>query len=168
MSHELLYAIFIPRLENPLHDGAVIIKNYRLKEAGSLLPLSVNPRLDKSLGTRHRAALGITEKADAISVVVSEERGTISLCFDGRISKNLDAQSLRKALLGLFSTEKIKARRKAAEERRLRASKSATGAPRDSAIIEESAEGDEGESDNGEIPSADSAEKDSTSERVVH
>ena len=102
VTKELLYTIFIPRMENPLHDGAVIIKNLRIREAGAILPLSGNPRLDKALGTRHRASLGITEETDAVAIVVSEERGTISLCFNGRISKNLDVDSLRKALYGLF------------------------------------------------------------------
>ncbi len=118
VSRELLYTIFIPRMENPLHDGAVIIKNLRIREAGALLPLSGNMHLSKSFGTRHRAALGITEETDAVSVVVSEERGTMSLCFEGRISRNLDAESLRKALYGLFSEEKTRERRKAAEERK--------------------------------------------------
>jgi diadenylate cyclase len=118
VSRELLYTIFIPRMENPLHDGAVIIKNLRIKEAGALLPLSGNMNLGKSYGTRHRAALGITEETDAVSVVVSEERGTMSLCFEGRMSKNLDAESLRRALYGLFSEEKNRERRKAAEERK--------------------------------------------------
>lgn len=123
VTKELLYAVFIPRMENPLHDGAVIIKNYRLREAGALLPLSGNPRVDKSLGTRHRAALGITEETDAVSVVVSEERGAISLCFGGKMSKNLDVASLRKALHGLFSKEKMREQRKAAEERKKRGGK---------------------------------------------
>jgi hypothetical protein len=101
----------------------VIIKNLRIREAGALLPLSGNPKLGKSFGTRHRAALGITEETDAVSIVVSEERGTMSLCFDGRMSKNLDADSLRKALYGLFSEEKNRERRKAAEERKSRATK---------------------------------------------
>ena len=118
VSKELLYTIFIPRMENPLHDGAVIIKNLRIREAGALLPLSGNPKLDKNLGTRHRAALGITEETDAVAVVVSEERGTMSLCFDGRMSKNLDGDSMRKALYGLFSEEKNRERRRAAEERK--------------------------------------------------
>lgn len=123
VTKELLYTIFIPRMENPLHDGATIIKNYRVSEAGVLLPLSSNTHLDKTLGTRHRAALGVTEQTDAVSIVVSEERGTISLCFGGRMSKNLDAASLRKALHGLFSKEKIKERKKAAEERKTKAMK---------------------------------------------
>lgn len=117
VSRELIYTIFIPRMENPLHDGATIIKNYRLSQAGAVLPLSSNPQFDKSLGTRHRAALGITEETDAVSIVVSEERGTISLCFGGLISKNLEVKALRKALSGLFSKEKIRERRKAARER---------------------------------------------------
>lgn len=123
VTKELLYTIFIPRMENPLHDGAVIIKNLRIREAGALLPLSGQAKLDKSFGTRHRAALGITEETDAVSIVVSEERGTMSLCFDGRISKNLDIDSLRRALYGLFSEEKNRERRKAAEERKTRSTK---------------------------------------------
>lgn len=119
VTKELLYTIFIPRMENPLHDGAVIIKNLRIKEAGTLLPLSGNMHLGKSLGTRHRAALGITEETDAVAIVVSEERGAMSLCFEGRMSRNLDAESLRKALYGLFSEEKKRERRKAAEERKV-------------------------------------------------
>ena len=118
VTKELLYTIFIPRMENPLHDGAVIIKNLRIREAGALLPLSGNPKLGKNLGTRHRAALGITEETDAVAIVVSEERGTMSLCFDGRMSKNLDGDSMRKALYGLFSEEKNRERRRAAEERK--------------------------------------------------
>ena len=118
VTRELLYTIFIPRMENPLHDGAVILKNFRISKAGVVLPLTANPHIDKSLGTRHRAALGITEETDAVSVVVSEERGTISLCFGGLMSKNLDMGSLRKALQGLFSKEKIRERQKAAEERK--------------------------------------------------
>jgi hypothetical protein len=105
-------------MENPLHDGAVVIKNLRIREAGALLPLSGNPKLGKNLGTRHRAALGITEETDAVAIVVSEERGTMSLCFDGRMSKNLDGDSMRKALYGLFSEEKNRERRRAKEERK--------------------------------------------------
>ncbi|MFO8071954.1 MAG: diadenylate cyclase CdaA [Polyangia bacterium] len=117
VTHELLHTIFVPASENPLHDGAAIIGNYRIRDAGVFLPLSANPRLDKVLGTRHRAALGITEETDAVSVVVSEERGTIALCFEGRMSRNLDQAALRKALLGLFSTAKTQLRREAAKER---------------------------------------------------
>ena len=108
VSRDLLYAIFIPKMQNPLHDGAAIIEAYQIREAGTLLPLSANPKIEKTLGTRHRAAIGITEETDAVAVVVSEERGTISLCFNGLIMSNLDANGLRKALLGLFSSEKVK------------------------------------------------------------
>lgn len=118
VTREILYSIFVPKMENPLHDGAAIIGHFQIREAGAFLPLSANPRLDKSLGTRHRAAIGITEETDAVAVVVSEERGTMSLCFDGRISRNLDSNGLRKALLGLFSTRKARERAEAAEARK--------------------------------------------------
>lgn len=116
VTKELLYAIFIPRMENPLHDGAVILKGFRIREAGALLPASENPHLDKTMGTRHRAALGITEATDAVSIVVSEERGTISLCAAGRIHKDLDMKSLRKTLVEQFQKEKTKI--SSAEKRR--------------------------------------------------
>ena len=89
-------------------DGAVIIKNLRIAQAAAVLPLSANAKLDKALGTRHRAAIGITEETDAVVVVVSEERGAISLCFGGNIARDLDAATLRKALLGLFQKDKRK------------------------------------------------------------
>ena len=106
VTKELVYSIFVPRFDNPLHDGAIIIRNYRIYQAGAFLPLSANPQLDKSLGTRHRAAIGITEETDAVVVVISEEKGAISLCYGGNIARSLDAASLRKALLGLFSKTK--------------------------------------------------------------
>jgi uncharacterized protein (TIGR00159 family) len=106
VSKEILVACFLPEPENTIHDGAVLIKNLRLYRAGCVLPLSANPKLDKQLGTRHRAAIGITEETDAVVVVVSEERGAVSLCFGGNIARDLDAATLRKALLGLFHKEK--------------------------------------------------------------
>jgi hypothetical protein len=102
VSKELLYSIFIPSFENPMHDGAVVIRDRRVWKAGCFLPLTASPRVDKSLGTRHRAAIGITEETDAVVVVVSEEKGAISICFNGNIVRSLDAHSLREALLGLF------------------------------------------------------------------
>jgi diadenylate cyclase len=108
VSEELLVSLFLPDAENKLHDGAVIVKNLRVAQAGAVLPLSANAKLDKALGTRHRAAIGITEETDAVVVVVSEERGTISLCFGGNIARDLDGATLRKALLGLFQKEKRK------------------------------------------------------------
>lgn len=109
VSRELLYSIFLPGYENPLHDGAVIIKNARIWKAGAFLPLTTNPTLDRTLGTRHRAALGISEETDAVVVIVSEERGQISLCFSGNIVPGLDANSLRQALYGLFYTKRKQA-----------------------------------------------------------
>jgi len=106
VSEELLVSLFLPDSENKLHDGAVIIKNLRIAQAGAVLPLSANARLDKALGTRHRAAIGVTEETDAVVVVVSEERGSISLCFGGNIARDLDSSTLRKALLGLFQKQK--------------------------------------------------------------
>jgi uncharacterized protein (TIGR00159 family) len=102
VSKELLYSIFIPSHENPLHDGAVIIREGRIWQAGAFLPLTASTKLDRNLGTRHRAAIGISEETDAVVIVVSEERGEVSLCFNGNIVRNLDAALLRKVLLGLF------------------------------------------------------------------
>jgi diadenylate cyclase len=115
VSKELLVSLFVPNRDNVLHDGAAILKNLRVQQAGAVLPLSPNPRLDPELGTRHRAAIGITEETDAVAVVVSEERGEISLCFHGNIARDLDAATLRKALLGLFYKEKAKKQRVAEE-----------------------------------------------------
>jgi uncharacterized protein (TIGR00159 family) len=99
---ELLVGIFVPESVNKLHDGAIVIRNLRIAKAGVFFPMPDQKIVDKSLGSRHRAALGITEETDAVVVVVSEERGTISLCFNGNIVSNLDGASLRQALLGLF------------------------------------------------------------------
>ncbi|MBK8169585.1 MAG: TIGR00159 family protein [Sandaracinaceae bacterium] len=106
VSTELLYSVFIPSFENPMHDGAVVIRDQRVWQAGAFLPLTASPKLDKTLGTRHRAAIGITEETDAVVVVVSEERGAVSLCFNGNMVRNLDPNSLREALLGLFYQKK--------------------------------------------------------------
>ena len=87
----------------PLHDGAVIIREMRIQAAGCLLPLSQNEEIDKNLGTRHRAALGISEVSDAVVVVVSEETGVISLACGGGLKRNFNYNSLKKELLGLLS-----------------------------------------------------------------
>lgn len=99
----LLHNIFAPWPDNPLHDGGVVIKNNWIRQAAAVLPLSMNPRLDPVLGTRHRAAVGVTEETDAISVVVSEQRGQISLCAAGRIEMNLTPDELRVELLTRLS-----------------------------------------------------------------
>ncbi|MFH0924341.1 MAG: diadenylate cyclase CdaA [bacterium] len=96
LSRELLTNIFMPK--SPLHDGAVIIKNGRIAIASCFLPLSLNPNISNSLGTRHRAALGLTEETDAVTIVVSEETGTISLALLGKLTKDLDSITLRKVL----------------------------------------------------------------------
>jgi len=102
VQRDLLVSLFLPDSMNKLHDGAVVIRNLRLAKAGVFFPMPDTKLLDKSLGSRHRAALGITEETDAVVVVVSEERGSISFCFNGNIVTNLDGASLRQALLGLF------------------------------------------------------------------
>jgi len=89
VSKELLETIFIP--STPLHDGAVLIEEGRIKAAGCFLPLSTNPDISKELGTRHRAAIGITEESDAVTIVVSEETGNISAVMDGALDNFIRA-----------------------------------------------------------------------------
>jgi uncharacterized protein (TIGR00159 family) len=113
VQRELLVSMFIPEGLNKLHDGAVVIRNLRIAKAGVFFPMPDVKVLDKSLGSRHRAALGITEETDAVVVVVSEERGTISFCFNGNIVPNLDGASLKQALLGLFG-QRARAKKKGA------------------------------------------------------
>ena len=96
LSYDLLVAIFSPGA--PLHDGAVIIQKDRITAAACFLPLTVNPKLSKELGTRHRAAIGITEESDAVVIVVSEESGIISLVSGGHIERSLDGNLLRERL----------------------------------------------------------------------
>lgn len=101
VSMGLLINIFIPN--TPLHDGAVIIDKEIVKAAACFLPITDNNRLSKDLGTRHRAALGISEKSDAFVVVVSEETGAISTCESGEISRYLDEDTLRKKLIDIYN-----------------------------------------------------------------
>jgi uncharacterized protein (TIGR00159 family) len=112
-SKELLYGLFIPSFENPLHDGAVVIRDGRVWQAGAFLPLTSNPDIDQTLGSRHRAALGISEETDAVVLVVSEERGAISLVFNGNMVRDVDASSLRDALPGLLFRRVRKKKRRA-------------------------------------------------------
>jgi diadenylate cyclase len=93
LSYDLLVAIFNPA--SPLHDGAIIVQGDRIASAACFLPLSLNPMLSKDLGTRHRAALGITEDSDAVAIVVSEETGLISFVRAGRIKRALEPTRLR-------------------------------------------------------------------------
>ncbi len=102
VSRHLLVSLFVPEATNKLHDGAVIIRNLRIARAGVFFPMT-SRSVDATFGSRHRAALGITEETDAVVVVVSEERGNISFCFNGNIVTGLDGQNLRASLLGVFA-----------------------------------------------------------------
>ena len=101
MTYDLLVSIF--QLDSPLHDGAVIVQNDRIAAAACFLPLTVNPKLSKELGSRHRAAIGLTEENDSLAIVVSEETGRISLVADGQIERGLDPDALRVRLRALIS-----------------------------------------------------------------
>ncbi len=96
LTYDLLVTIFNPK--TPLHDGAVILQENRISAAACFLPLTLDPYLSKELGTRHRAAIGITEETDAVAVVVSEETGKTSVVFGGEILRNLDGPRLLKVL----------------------------------------------------------------------
>ena len=104
LTKELLYSLFIPSHENPLHDGAVIIRDGHVWQAGAVLPLSTNAKLDRSLGTRHRAALGVSEETDALVLIVSQQRGEISLCYAGILVRRLDAGLLSRLLSSLLAS----------------------------------------------------------------
>ena len=97
ISSDLLISIFFPR--NPLHDGGVIIQGNRITSAGAVFPISVNSRINKRLGTRHRAALGISEESDAIALVISEETGKISIAIGGVLNYNLSLDDARMILI---------------------------------------------------------------------
>ncbi|HEY7785709.1 MAG TPA: diadenylate cyclase CdaA, partial [Pyrinomonadaceae bacterium] len=96
LSYDLLVSIFNPA--TPLHDGAVVVRRHRIAAASCFLPLTLNPLLSRELGTRHRAAIGVTEDTDAVAVVVSEETGLISFVQRGQIKRGLDAPRLRAAI----------------------------------------------------------------------
>src|SRR5687767_6537104 len=109
LSYDLLVSIF--NTESPLHDGAVVIRRHRIAAASCFLPLTLNPRLSRDLGTRHRAAIGVTEDTDAVAVVVSEETGLLSFVQKGEIRRGLDPPKLRAAIfeaLGVARKEKEK------------------------------------------------------------
>ena len=100
LSYDLLVTIFNPSV--PLHDGAVIVQNGRIAAAACFLPLTVKPRLSKELGTRHRAAIGVTEETDAVAIIVSEETAAISFAHDGEMERYLDPDTLRARLRDAF------------------------------------------------------------------
>ena len=97
ISSELLISIFFPR--NPLHDGGVIIQGNRITSAGAVFPISLNSKINKKLGTRHRAALGISEESDCIAIVISEETGKISIAINGILNYNLSLDDARMILI---------------------------------------------------------------------
>ena len=99
LTYDLVVTIF--QSGSPLHDGAVIIQESRVAAAACFLPLTVNPRISRELGTRHRAAIGLTEECDAVAIVVSEETGIISLALDGRIERSMTPEQLRERLKAL-------------------------------------------------------------------
>jgi diadenylate cyclase len=111
VSADLLVSLFLPY--SPLHDGAVFIRGERVAAAGCFLPLSRNTQLGRAMGTRHRAALGLSEETDAVVLVVSEESGRISLAMGGHMETPIDRESLRRRLGELFRLERP------AEERRV-------------------------------------------------
>jgi diadenylate cyclase len=99
LTYDLILSIFQP--SSPLHDGAVIVQDDRIAAAACFLPLTVNPKLSKELGSRHRAAIGLTEENDSVAIVVSEETGGVSIVADGQIERGLDSDSLRARLRSL-------------------------------------------------------------------
>lgn len=104
ISREIIISIFNPA--SPLHDGGIIVRENQILSAGSFFPLDTDPDLERSLGTRHRAAIGLSSETDAVVVVVSEETGTISLAVQGEIKRGLDATSLESALFDNLGVKK--------------------------------------------------------------
>ncbi|HWH78873.1 MAG TPA: diadenylate cyclase CdaA [Candidatus Binatus sp.] len=102
VSRELIESVFLPH--SPIHDGALVIQKGRVTAVRCLLPLSTNPHLKKTWGTRHRAALGVTEETDAVAVVVSEQEGAVTLVVGGNVTENVDGPRLRSALQDLVKS----------------------------------------------------------------
>lgn len=103
VSKELIGSVF--QTHSPLHDGAMIIRNGKIAAAGCLLPISMDSQVSSDMGTRHRAAIGLTKETDAAVIVISEETGTISFALEGKITRNLDTATLRRILLRLFEAK---------------------------------------------------------------
>lgn len=114
LSYDLLVTIFNPSV--PLHDGAVIVQSGRIAAAACFLPLTVKPRLSKELGTRHRAAIGVTEETDAVAIIVSEETAAISFAHDGEMERRLDPEGLRQRLRDAFERKSAAAAPRALPE----------------------------------------------------
>ena len=101
ISEELIYSIFLPT--SPLHDGAIIVEGDRIAATSCLLPLSQYHQISKSLGTRHRAAVGLGEETDALVIVISEETGTVSLAENGNLIRDLGAVEIKEALEDIYT-----------------------------------------------------------------
>ena len=114
LSYDLLLSIF--NTASPLHDGAVVVRRHRIAAASCFLPLTLNPRLSRDLGTRHRAAIGVTEDTDAVAVVVSEETGLLSFVQRGEIKRGLDATKLREAIFEALGVAPKKEKEKGAQK----------------------------------------------------
>lgn len=110
ISEEALYNIFYKG--SPLHDGAVVVRGDRIYAAGCVLPLTQNRTLSKDLGTRHRAGIGITEHSDAISLIISEETGIVSMAIGGKLSRFLDIKTVEKTILNIYLSQLPEERRK--------------------------------------------------------
>ncbi len=110
VSSDLITSIFLPY--SPIHDGALVVQQGRLKRAACFLPLTQNPDISKTLGTRHRAAIGLTELVDAVSIVVSEETGKVSVVVGGRITRDLDSTALKRVLTRLLEPQTAKAKKR--------------------------------------------------------
>jgi diadenylate cyclase len=111
LSPELIINIFYPR--TPLHDGGVIVQNNRIVAAACVFPLSQREEVSRTVGTRHRAAMGITEETDAIAVIVSEETGSISVAYRGKLRRGLDEERLRRVLVSVLLQDRpTKAKKK--------------------------------------------------------
>lgn len=102
VTRELVESVFMPH--SPMHDGALVIQKGRATAARCFLPLSVDPNLSRALGTRHRAAVGLTEETDAAAIVISEEQGSISLVAEGKVTQDLDGPQMRSSLERLFGS----------------------------------------------------------------
>jgi diadenylate cyclase len=106
LTYDLLVSIFQP--SSPLHDGAVIVQGDRVAAAACFLPLTINPRLNRELGSRHRAAIGVTEENDAVAIVVSEESGKISVVEDGDLEHDIDSERLRERLKSVVTLRRAR------------------------------------------------------------
>jgi diadenylate cyclase len=103
VSKEVLLSIFHPT--SPIHDGAVVIRGNRIVAAGCFLPITMGPEVGKTMGTRHRAGLGLSEETDAVVLIVSEETGTVSMAMNGKLDTHLDMGTLREILTNLFTAK---------------------------------------------------------------